>query len=99
MNISLDFDGTYTRDPDAWDQFIDLMQSQGHNVYLVTMRYRSEANVVYERLQKRVDGIFCTGRRAKRSFMYEAGIDINVWIDDEPSFILMDAAPAAQRDD
>lgn len=99
MNLALDYDGTYSRDPEGWDQFIDLMQMREHNVYLVTMRTRSESQEIYERLQNKVDGIFCTARKAKRSFMYAAGIDINVWIDDEPGWILTDAADAVQRED
>lgn len=29
MKIALDFDDTYTRDPDMWDKFIDLSLSRG----------------------------------------------------------------------
>jgi len=29
MNISLDFDNTYTRDPYSWDQFIKMMSMAG----------------------------------------------------------------------
>jgi acid phosphatase class B len=98
MNIALDYDGTYTNDPQAWNEFIDLMQRHGHSVYVVTMRTRAEARDVYEQLEKRVDGIFCTSRKAKRPFMFARGINISVWIDDEPGWILTDAADAVQHE-
>lgn len=92
-NIALDYDSTYTVDPELWDEFIDSAQQKGHNVYVVTMRYDNphEARPVREALQNKVEGIFFTGRKAKRSFMYERSININIWIDDTPDFIIMDA--------
>lgn len=98
MIIALDWDDTYTRDPAAWNEFIDLMQRNGHTVYCVTVRYRSEARCVYEALESRVDGIFCTGRKAKRPFMFERGLNVSVWVDDEPGWILTDAADAVQHE-
>lgn len=96
MNLALDYDSTYTCDPTAWNEFIDLMHQHGHTIYCVTMRYPSEARPVKEALSNRVDGIFCTGRKAKRPFMFARGIRIDVWIDDEPSWIITDAADAVQ---
>jgi len=92
LNISLDFDDTYTRDPKAWDDFIDLMQRQGHSVYCVTMRHESEGRQVKEALASRVDGVFFTNRKAKKDFMYERGINVDVWIDDSPFFVLNNAS-------
>jgi hypothetical protein len=96
VHIALDYDDTYTRDPNAWNEFIDLMHRNDHTVYCVTMRYPNEAQAVRDALGKRVDGIFCTGRKAKRPFMFARGIRIDVWIDDEPSWIITDAADAVQ---
>lgn len=95
MVVSLDYDDTYTRDPQAWNEFIDLMQRNGHNVYCVTMRAPAEGRAVKEALENRVDGIFFTSRRAKRDFMNSRGINVDVWVDDSPAFVLMNAADAA----
>lgn len=93
MNIALDYDGTYTRDPEAWDQFIELMQRQGHTVYCVTMRYRNyEMKEVLAALESKVDGIFFTERKAKQPFMFARGISIDVWVDDNPFWVNTDAA-------
>lgn len=93
MNISLDYDETYTRDPIAWDEFIFLMKSRGHTVYCVTLRSSDlhESLEVMSDLNGKVDGIFFTNRTAKRSFMANQGLWIDVWIDDMPIFIERDA--------
>jgi hypothetical protein len=92
LNLSIDYDETYTRDPAAWNEFIDLMQSNGHNVYCVTLRHdKTEGKPVREALAKRVDGLFFTNRQAKKDFMAERGIRIDVWVDDNPAFILTNA--------
>lgn len=93
MNIAIDFDETYSCDPAAWDQVIDVFRSRGHNVYIVTMRKADpwESTEVLHYLDGKVDGIFFTGRKAKKNFMYDLGIHISVWCDDNPSFILLDA--------
>jgi hypothetical protein len=89
MNISLDYDETYTRDPIAWDHFISLMKSRGHTVYCVTLRSSElhESLEVMHDLNGKVDAIFFTNRSAKRSFMSNQGLWIDVWIDDMPIFI------------
>jgi len=98
VNLALDFDDTYTRDPEMWNEFIDLMHRNGHNVYCVTMRTQAEGRTVKEVLGKRVDGIFFTARKAKRPYMFALGIRIDVWVDDEPGWILQDAADAVQQE-
>jgi hypothetical protein len=97
LNIALDFDGTYTADPTAWNEFIELMQRQGHNVYCVTMRAESEGRAVRQALAGKVDGFFFTDRKAKQPYMFERGININIWIDDQPSFVVVDALPREQE--
>lgn len=88
MNIGLDYDETYTRDPGAWDAMISLFRARGHCVYLVTWRYLDECGPVVRDLDGKVDGIFPTGRKGKEKYMYGQGIRIDVWIDDNPSAIL-----------
>lgn len=93
MNIALDYDETYTLDPVAWDEFIEIMHKRGHNVYCVTLRSTRpwEINEVAHDLNGKVKGIFATGRKSKKQFMCEQGIWIDVWIDDMPAFIDLDA--------
>jgi hypothetical protein len=94
MNIGLDYDDTYTRDPATWDKMIELFQLAGHKVYIVTWRfgrddaYGNEGDIVVHDLSEKADGIYFTGRQAKQKYMFSKGIRIDVWIDDNPSAIL-----------
>lgn len=54
------------------------------------MRYDKpgEADEVKTALEGKVDGIYFTNRNQKRTFMFDRGIRIDVWIDDMPDFIV-----------
>jgi len=91
MNLSLDYDNTYTRDNVFWDTFIDSAKRHGHKVYVVTMRTPAEGDEVVKYLGHQVEHIYFTSRKNKHDFMFAQGISIDVWIDDMPFFILNDA--------
>jgi hypothetical protein len=93
MNISLDFDDTYTRDPLLWDNFISSARQHGHRVYVVTMRYKEEGDDVVKYLQENVDMIIFTGRLAKKPYLDNMHIHIDVWIDDNPFAVYNDMSP------
>lgn len=93
MNIGLDYDDTFTRDPQGWTQFISLMASRGHKVYIVTWRDAWEAQRVLFEMQywkAEIEGIHPTNRKAKQKYMFDQGICIDVWIDDMPHAIIRD---------
>ena len=89
MNISIDFDDTYTRDPELWESFIERAQARGHEVYCVTARAPSKINrdEVYDSIGKLVgrDNCIFTDSKAKARACAEQGVRIDVWIDDLPS--------------
>lgn len=89
MKIGLDFDNTYTRDPEAWNTFIRYFTGRGHTVYCVTYRYQSEWTEVLATIGEVIghDRCFFTGGRAKHPYMIDQGIYIDVWIDDMPQLI------------
>jgi acid phosphatase class B len=90
MNLALDYDDTYTRDPIFWDLMIDLAQSRGHKVYCITARSERHTDEVYDDLEKRLghDAILFTAGNAKKSYAYSKDINIDVWIDDNPNMII-----------
>lgn len=96
MNISLDFDGTYTEDPERWNQFIDIFLEAGHSVQVITMRHENQANRAMKDLAKKIPVHF-TGHKAKLPYAIEHGIHIDVWIDDNPMWIYKDAEPPARQ--
>ena len=94
--IALDFDGTMSRDVETFLEVADLWQKAGFTVYVVTMRFSSEAidPIVSDRLP-----IIYTGRKGKKAFMEDRlNIPVTIWVDDNPIFVLMDAYEEASAD-
>ncbi len=89
MNISLDFDDTYTRDPALWNVFIQDCIVRGHNVYVVTARSPEQRKEVMESVGIRVgeSRVYFTSMQSKKNYMWKQGIRIDVWIDDNPTAI------------
>jgi len=85
MRFGLDYDGTISEDIHLWKTFYYNALDHGHEVIVVTMRYPSEeilnfpAPVVY------------TSRQAKKVYCDQNGIDIDVWIDDNPHWLFEDS--------
>ncbi len=92
MNIGLDYDGTITEDPDAWLEFCQIMVRSGHNIWIVTMRYPSEGQDIDDRFYQVVKNVVYTNRQPKRAACQARGIDIHVWIDDNPEAVTMSAS-------
>lgn len=88
LNLALDFDDTYTADPDMWRQFIKLAHKRGHQVYICTMRY--DQGVEKDEVEAEINGlapvIYCC-RTFKEKVCAKLGIKINIWIDDFPAGI------------
>lgn len=96
MLIALDYDGTYTADPDLWRAFIRNAQARGHQVFVVTMRHgpqhdQPEHHDVERQLAGLADRIIYTGRRAKRPHVEFLGHRVQVWIDDKPHWVDQDS--------
>lgn len=88
MNVSLDYDNTYTVDPECWKKVIRSLQSAGHKVYCVTMRSKEhDYHKDFDVLELMgVSAVFCEGI-SKRRVTEGLGIRIDVWIDDLPEGI------------
>ena len=95
MIFGLDFDGTVTGDLTLFTLFVMNAKKRGHKVYLVTMRYESERYIgghpIPDSFAELTDGVFFTGRKAKGPFMQAKGIDVDVWLDDNPQAVYMGA--------
>ena len=85
MNIALDFDDTYTRDPELWDQFISIARSRGHDIRVVTFRKSTMRDSALDNIGIPV---IYTEFTQKRKFTNKLGWIVDVWIDDSPEFIV-----------
>lgn len=87
MIIGLDYDDTFTADPDLWRQFVSAAQARGHLVVCVTARRAPPDFSREPRLPGSVP-IVCTGGQPyKKHAAAKAGYHVNVWIDDMPGVI------------
>jgi hypothetical protein len=87
MIIALDYDGTFTADPELWQHFIRDATERGHKVVCVTMRYPDEPIGDMDGVSE----IIYTSREAKGPFMAALGRLMDVWIDDKPHWIFQRA--------
>ena len=85
MKIALDYDNTYTLDPEVWDEFIVLMHMRGHEVRIVTARdERYDRNPQLNELETRMPIIWCRGVAKKLFCPRFADFTPDVYIDDSP---------------
>jgi len=85
MNIALDFDDTYTRDPELWDQFIFTARARGHDIRIVTFR---KSTMRDDALDNVGIPVIYTEYTQKRAFTNKMGWFVDVWIDDSPEFVV-----------
>jgi hypothetical protein len=91
MNISIDYDDTYTKDPLLWNWFAQEALKRGHKVYCVSARGTQHMDHPKLTIGRVIgpDNCFGTGLRPKREFMRTMHkIDIDVWVDDTPEMIV-----------
>jgi len=90
MILAIDFDDTYTRDPDLWDKFLRAALERGHRVYCVSARHERQMGEVRDTVGRVIGAGACFGTSGapKRSYMAEV-VDtyVDVWIDDAPESI------------
>lgn len=86
MLISIDYDGTFTADPDLWRRFIADAERQGHRVICVTGRKAAPDYSREPRLPESVP-VVLAGDDWKRHAAAKAGYAVTVWIDDMPEMV------------
>lgn len=86
--LAIDYDKTYTLDPAMWNKFIKDAQKRGFRVMCVTMRGPEDKDEGVKRVEKVVDKLVFTCRKAKRPYLEKMGIIPDVWVDDKPEYIL-----------
>lgn len=87
MNIMIDYDGTFGAAPADWMEVINMMQKKGHKYFLVTSRSMdTPVEHAYWFVENNVPVVYCE-YRAKKDVCIEQGIDIDIWIDNDPYYI------------
>lgn len=83
MKIALDYDKTFTADPELWTQFVRSAKLRGHDIAFVTFRWSGPENtdIMADAGKLEIPIVFC-GHKQK-SHCYNA----DIWIDDMPVLI------------
>jgi len=93
MTFALDFNGTYTKDPKFWNVFIELARLRKDEVYCVTHSTDADENKELLASIGQVIGenkcIFADGH-SKMEAVAALGINIDIWIDNNPIHIFQD---------
>jgi hypothetical protein len=76
MKIALDYDNTFSADPEMWSNFIMYACSRGHEVKIVTSRHPSCPVPVTG-----IGIVYCAFKAKDQHW------DADVWIDDDPKHI------------
>ena len=84
LKFALDFDETYTEDPELWNHFICNCYKRGHTVTFVTYRFDSWENTDIKTVAHAhgMDIVFTAGKQKMHCFAAD------IWIDDSPQTIV-----------
>lgn len=90
--ISIDFDSTFTADPELWSIFIQTAKLAGHKVICITARRdildnRIELEEAFKGLIY-PDNIHFAYDCPKKQYATEKGLWVDIWIDDCPEAIV-----------
>lgn len=89
MIIALDYDDTFTLDPDFWLLFIESATNHGHKVICITARRKilEHQQELMRALPDSVETHFSYDE-PKADYAKRNNIFVDVWIDDSPGWIV-----------
>ncbi len=98
LTLSIDFDRTFSADPQLWGEFARTAVADGNTVVMVSRREDTpeDRQTVTDTLGDYADAfsqVLLVGDRLKDEAAKEAGIEVDVWVDDSPQFIRSEPAP------
>lgn len=93
MKIAIDYDKTYTADPELWNNFITMCLNMGHTPFICTYRddrYDKTDDLIFLE-QDDVEVVYTRGV-AKKWWCEQFGPgNVDIWIDDKPERIFQNS--------
>lgn len=86
MLIAIDFDRTWTEDPELWQAFMLVGRTRGHRFVMVTGRKAWSDDMARAGLPLDLPIVYA-GDEFKQRAAAQAGFNVGVWIDDMPGMI------------
>lgn len=99
LRIALDYDNTFSADPEFWTGFITRAKSYNHDIRIVTIRDdRFDITAPMIALEKVTQVIYTRGI-AKKWFCehFTGGFVPDIWIDDKPESILNNSTASPEK--
>lgn len=99
LSIALDYDNTYSADPEFWNMVITMAQTFGHDIRAVTARdIDQDRTQPLVELESRLQVIYTSGI-AKEFFCthFANGFVPDIWIDDKPESVLANSSASPER--
>jgi HK97 family phage portal protein len=91
MTISVDFDRTFSADPQLWGEFARKAVADGNRVVMISRRPEADRGEVIASLgdfaESFSDVLLVGNDTLKDDAAQAAGIAVDVWVDDSPQFI------------
>lgn len=91
LTVSIDFDRTFAADPQMWGEFAKQAVADGNTVVMISRRPESDREEVISSLGDYAESfsqvLLVGGDTLKADAADEAGIKVDVWVDDSPQFI------------
>ena len=103
LTLSIDFDRTFSADPQLWGEFARKAVADGNTVVMVSRRPDTpeDRQTVTDTLGDYADAfsqVLLVGDRLKDEAAKEAGVEVDVWVDDSPQFIRSEPEVSAEEE-
>ena len=89
--VAFDFDETISDNEVAWLGVMLLLERQGYHCIVVTWRRPTDYPEDLKFLVDKGFAVYYTSLQAKQTYMQARGINVDIWIDDNPFAILNNA--------
>jgi hypothetical protein len=89
MIVAIDYDATWSADPELWEAFGRYARRRGHIVVLITNRIDNGRNrdEIADAVGGFVDHMILAGPMPKERAAAKLGIYPSIWIDDNPDTV------------
>lgn len=88
LTFALDYDDTFTAEPELWRAWVLLAKARGHRIVCITGRSETESQrYELERAFGPQVEVYFSGLRPKMECAIANGLKIDVWLDDWPGMI------------
>jgi len=89
--VCIDYDDTYTKFPELLNLIVDYCKNKNYRVILATMRSIQEEDDGLVKIMNKGVEIIYTNRKAKIPYLNAMRIFPDLYIDDNPKWLLHDA--------